>query len=47
MSSAPTTGRAMLVVRASTSRKSISTRAARTPRDSPSAGMTEVSSSGR
>ena len=47
ISSAPTTGSVMLVARATTTRKAISTRPARVPRASASSGITEVSSSGR
>ena len=47
ISSAPTTGSAMLVASAMTSRKQISMRWLRTPRASPSSGITEASISGR
>src|ERR1700685_822016 len=47
ISSAPTTGRVMLVASATTTRNRVSTRAGRMPRASASSGITEESSSGR
>jgi len=47
ISRAPTTGSAMLVASATTTRKHVSTRPLRMPRASPSSGITDDSSSGR
>lgn len=47
ISNAPTTGRAMLVARATTTRNAVSVRFPRIPRASPRSELIELSSSGR